>query len=86
MSKLIIFNLGLNFFGNAFTFIFQNFRLCDVGGQRTERRKWIHCFDDVTAIIFVAALNEYDMLLEEDESTVEYIFKTVVLFCNWLTL
>ncbi|CAB3986434.1 guanine nucleotide-binding G(o) subunit alpha isoform X1 [Paramuricea clavata] len=46
-----------------------HFKLCDVGGQRTERRKWIHCFDDVTAIIFVAALNEYDMLLEEDEST-----------------
>ena len=46
------------------------FRLCDVGGQRTERRKWIHCFDDVTAIIFVAALNEYDMMLEEDEKIV----------------
>ena len=30
----------------------------DVGGQRNERRKWIHCFNDVTAIIFVAALSE----------------------------
>jgi len=40
--------------------------LVDVGGQRTERRKWIHCFDDVTAIIFCAALSEYDQVLMED--------------------
>ena len=26
-----------------------DFELIDVGGQRTERRKWIHCFEDVTA-------------------------------------
>ena len=34
------------------------FRVVDVGGQRSERKKWIHCFQDVTAILFVAALNE----------------------------
>ena len=28
------------------------FELIDVGGQRTERRKWIHCFEDVTAGLF----------------------------------
>lgn len=33
------------------------FRMVDVGGQRNERRKWIHCFDGVTAVIFVAAVN-----------------------------
>jgi len=41
----------------------------DVGGQRSERRKWIHQFDDVAAIIFLAAIDEYDMTLEEDQST-----------------
>ena len=29
------------------------FRMFDVGGQRSERKKWIHCFDNVTAILFV---------------------------------
>lgn len=46
-----------------------NFTMVDVGGQRNERRKWIHCFEDVTAIIFVAALSEYDQVLEEDNET-----------------
>lgn len=42
------------------------FRVMDVGGQRSERRKWIHCFDDVTAVIFCVALSEYDEVLVED--------------------
>jgi len=46
-----------------------NFRMVDVGGQRNERKKWIHCFEDVTAILFVASLSEYDQVLEEDDST-----------------
>jgi len=44
------------------------FKMVDVGGQRSERRKWIHCFDNVTAVIFVAALSEYDQMLREEES------------------
>jgi len=47
----------------------KNFEMYDVGGQRNERKKWIHCFDDVTAVIFVAALSEYDQSLFEDSST-----------------
>jgi hypothetical protein len=38
--------------------------MVDVGGQRSERRKWIHCFEDVTAIIYLMALNEYQILLQ----------------------
>lgn len=42
--------------------------LFDVGGQRSERRKWIHCFEAVTSIIFCVALSEYDQNLLEDSS------------------
>jgi guanine nucleotide-binding protein G(o) subunit alpha len=45
-----------------FTFKDLNFRVFDVGGQRSERKKWIHCFEDVTAIIFIVALSEYDQV------------------------
>lgn len=34
----------------------------DVGGQRSERKKWIHCFESVTSIIFCTALSEYDQV------------------------
>lgn len=46
-----------------------HFRMVDVGGQRTERKKWIHCFEGVTAILFCVGLSEYDQRLLEDEST-----------------
>jgi len=45
------------------------FSMFDVGGQRNERKKWIHCFDSVTAVLFVASLSEYDQVLYEDEDT-----------------
>jgi len=43
------------------------FKLFDMGGQRNERKKWIHCFENVTAVIFVAALSSYDQMLIEDD-------------------
>ncbi|CAO2577428.1 Guanine nucleotide-binding protein G(s) subunit alpha isoforms XLas [Lemmus lemmus] len=46
-----------------------NFHMFDVGGQRDERRKWIQCFNDVTAIIFVVASSSYNMVIREDNQT-----------------
>jgi guanine nucleotide-binding protein G(i) subunit alpha len=43
----------------------------DVGGQRSERKKWIHCFENVTSIIFCVALSEYDQVLLEENSQVQ---------------
>jgi len=42
------------------------FKMIDVGGQRAERRKWIHCFDRVTAVLFCVGLSDYDQVLRED--------------------
>ena len=36
--------------------------LIDVGGERSERKRWLHCFESVDAVIFVAALTEYDQV------------------------
>jgi len=76
---------------NQKTFIIKEviFNIYDVGGQRNERRKWIHQFEGVTAIIFVAALNHYDCVLFEDEN-VNALHESVKLFgemCNleWFT-
>jgi hypothetical protein len=45
-------------------------RMVDVGGQRSERRKWIHCFENVTSIMFLVALSEYDQVLVESDNEV----------------
>ncbi|KZV79870.1 heterotrimeric G protein alpha subunit 4 [Exidia glandulosa HHB12029] len=41
--------------------------MLDVGGQKSERRKWIHCFSDVTSILFLVSLSGYDQCLVEDK-------------------
>jgi hypothetical protein len=45
-----------------------HFQVVDVGGQRNERKKWIHCFDDVKAILFIDNLAGYNQVLFEDSS------------------
>ncbi|KAG9032306.1 hypothetical protein FRB95_001627 [Tulasnella sp. JGI-2019a] len=41
--------------------------MLDVGGQKSERRKWIHCFSDVATILFLVSLSGYDQCLIEDK-------------------
>jgi len=57
--------------------------MVDVGGQRSERKKWIHQFDRVTAVMFIIALSEYDQNLFEDDQTnrmveSEHLFKEML--------
>ena len=49
-------------------------RLVDVGGQRSERKKWIHCFEEVTAILFFVALSAYDLGLREEQHVVRVVW------------
>ena len=44
-----------------------------MGGQRSERKKWIHCFEGVTAIVFCVSLSAYDLMLAEDEEMVSLL-------------
>eukprot|EP01129_Flabellula_baltica_P014673 TRINITY_DN708_c1_g1_i1.p1 TRINITY_DN708_c1_g1~~TRINITY_DN708_c1_g1_i1.p1 ORF type:complete len:371 (+),score=74.58 TRINITY_DN708_c1_g1_i1:31-1113(+) len=56
------------------------FNMVDVGGQRSERRKWLHCFDNVDATIFLCAIDEYNgIYLEEDRET-DRFFESLSLF------
>jgi len=54
---------------NKFEVERNHFQIFDVGGQRNERKKWIHCFEGVTAVLFVCAVSEYDQTCFEDETT-----------------
>lgn len=50
-----------------------NFRMMDVGGQRSERKKWIHCFEGVQCLLFMVALSGYDQCLVEDQNAVSLL-------------
>lgn len=54
------------------------YRMFDVGGQRSERKKWIHCFDNVTSILFVVAISGYDQCLAEDRDSVRTMYDTTL--------
>jgi len=60
------------------------FHIVDVGGQRSERKKWLQLFDDVTGLIFVVSLISYNQVLYEDE-TVNRMDESLRLFKNTLT-
>lgn len=45
-----------------------NFKIVDVGGQRNERKKWMHCFDDVRAVLFIVNMAGYNQVLFEDST------------------
>lgn len=59
--------------------------MVDVGGQRSERRKWIHCFENVTSIMFLVALSEYDQVLVECDNEVcffSYLLEDIKVFVS----
>ncbi|XP_060654276.1 G protein alpha q subunit-like [Drosophila nasuta] len=61
-------------------------RLVDVSGQSSERRKWIHCFENVNLIIYIVAISEYfQTLFESEKNKMEEskeLFKAIVKY-DW---
>jgi len=43
--------------------------LVDTGGERNERKKWVHCYDGVAAVLHVVDVAEYNQILFEDNVT-----------------
>jgi hypothetical protein len=46
-----------------------NFKLFEVGGARSERKKWIHCFEGLDCVIYLVSLSSYDKRANEDDFT-----------------
>ncbi|KAJ7364724.1 G protein alpha-subunit [Mycena albidolilacea] len=60
------------------------YKLFDPNGQWSDRRKWLHCFQDVKAILFCTTLSDYDQVLYEDES-INHLQEALTIFdsvCN----
>ncbi len=57
------------------------YRVFDVGGQRSQRRQWIHCFEDVNCVVFVVALSGYCQNLEEDAKSVSNDSLVYIVLC-----
>ncbi|KAJ3437396.1 guanine nucleotide-binding protein g(o) subunit alpha [Anaeramoeba flamelloides] len=57
--------------------------IIDVGGQRSERRKWIHHFQDVNLVFFIIAINEFNKKLDEDQ-TINRMNESITLCKNIL--
>jgi GTPase SAR1 family protein len=54
-------------------------KFVDVGGQRSQRPKWLHQFQVCDSLIYVVAINEYDQVLFEDNET-NRVHESIYLF------
>jgi GTPase SAR1 family protein len=45
------------------------FKCLDTGGQRNERKKWIHCFNNLSSVFYIVSLAEYALKCYEDDSS-----------------
>ena len=50
-------------------------------GTSTVKKKWLQCFENVSAVLFTAAIDTYDVTSNEDENKV-----TVSIFSPRLTV
>lgn len=67
------------------------FEFTDVGGQRSERKKWMRFIsEDINAVLYIIAISDYDLKLFEDNKTNRLIeaielFKTIMIKGKFFT-
>ena len=67
------------------------FEFTDVGGQRSERKKWMRFIsEDIHAVLYIIAISDYDLKLFEDNKTNRLIeainlFKTIMIKGKFFT-
>ncbi|CAI6082534.1 unnamed protein product [Clonostachys chloroleuca] len=62
---------------------YRSFQICDVGGNRSQRRKWIHAFPNASVIIFTADVTSYSKVLCEDENVVRVAEELILFGSIW---
>lgn len=60
------------------------FVMIDVGGQKSERRKWVSAFADVAAVIFVVASSDFDQTSSGSESGGNRLREALHLFSHMM--
>lgn len=62
------------------------YRMFDVGGQRSERKKWIHIFDNVQVVLFLVAISGFDHVLVEDRNGVRQAISSIKTSSKYLSV
>jgi GTPase SAR1 family protein len=57
-------------------------QIIDVGGQKSERKKWVQCFEGVNTVIYVVSLGDYDLKLREDDEASNRMLDSLNVFEN----
>ncbi|GAU96051.1 GNAS (guanine nucleotide binding protein, alpha stimulating) [Ramazzottius varieornatus] len=66
------------------------YHMFDVAGQRDQKGKWLQCFNNISAIIFVMPTSEYDVVLPNNPEDSNRLSESLTVFLNlwnskWLT-
>jgi hypothetical protein len=60
------------------------YRMFHISGQRSERKKWIHVFENVSVVLFFAPLDRYDLALVEDRNGVGVFNEITCTYANMI--
>ena len=59
-------------------------RFIDLNGLHSQWRKWTHCFQDITAVVFVISLSCYDEILYLENQVVNAMVHQLEMFTDFL--